>query len=173
MNTKTAELILYIARRSEDDDKFGKTKLNKLLFFADFWSYGKLGSSITGERYRKLEHGPAIHNLSGLMDELQSQGDAAIVTRDYFGREQHRLVAMREPDLSVFSGSELSIVNAVLEKLEDLNAADVSDLSHKFAGWKLARMYEEIPYSSVFVGNRRLTEPEREYGYELAAEATS
>jgi hypothetical protein len=42
------ELVLYISERCERDVYFGKTKLNKVLVFADFSSFARTGRPITG-----------------------------------------------------------------------------------------------------------------------------
>jgi hypothetical protein len=34
---KLRELILYVSTLSENDPNFGAAKLNKLLFYTDFW----------------------------------------------------------------------------------------------------------------------------------------
>lgn len=47
----------------------------------------------------------------------------------------------------------------------------MSDLSHNFAGWKLANIGEEIPYCVALVGNREPTPEEIEYGKTLEAMA--
>src|ERR1035437_1475045 len=56
---KLRELVLYIATASEGDEPFGKVKLNKILFFADFEAYRRFVRSITGHEYQKLAQGPA------------------------------------------------------------------------------------------------------------------
>jgi len=166
---KFRELLLYIAARSQGDPRFGATKLNKILFYADFWAYKKLGESITGQRYQRLNQGPAPKGLLPATRKMEDAGDCAWAKRDHFGLPQKRLVALREPDLSMFSGDQISIVDAVLRELEPLNASEVSELSHRFLGWQLARDREEIPYSTVFLGEPRPPTPEEvEYGRELA-----
>jgi len=45
---KFRELVLYLSEKSQDDKKFGATKLNKILYFCDFGSYVKLGQPVTG-----------------------------------------------------------------------------------------------------------------------------
>ena len=69
--SKLQELILYIARRSEDDRHFGANKLNKLLFYSDFLAYAKTGRSFTGAPYERLEHGPAPRGLAAALEELK------------------------------------------------------------------------------------------------------
>ena len=53
---RMAELIVYIADLCQEDPTFGATKLNKILFYADFASYAKYGRPITGQEYQRLEH---------------------------------------------------------------------------------------------------------------------
>ena len=168
---KLRELILLIARSSERDEHFGATKLNKILFYSDFWAYRKLGRSITGEVYRKLEHGPAPKRLLPVVRRMEKDRLCASAERDSFGRTQKVLVALREPDLALFSGAEVAIVQDVIRKLWDLNATGVSELSHEFLGWQLAAEGEEIPYSTALLGHPRPPTPaEVEYGRKLAEE---
>ena len=157
---KFQELILYVARRGEADPRCGSTKLNKILFYADFEAYRKLGASISGELYQKLEHGPAPRRLLPAIEEMEAAGWCAWGTRDYYGFELRKLLALREPDTSLFSGPELDIVNRVIQDLWELNATEVSDLSHRFAGWQAAELGETIPYETVFVGQPRPLSPE-------------
>jgi len=42
------ELILYIATRTADDESFGRTKLAKVFFYADFVAFGDEGAPLTG-----------------------------------------------------------------------------------------------------------------------------
>lgn len=130
------ELILLVARRCERDSTFGATKLNKLLFFADFAAYRKLGRSLTGADYQKLEHGPAPKQLLPTREALLERGDLFPITRDYFGKEQKRLIAGREPDVSGFSGEEIALVGEIIDSLRDLDAAAVTQLSHAFIRWR-------------------------------------
>ena len=55
---KTREALLFFALQG-----FGKTKLNKAMFHADFEAYAELGSSITGERYYHEKYGPSTFAL--------------------------------------------------------------------------------------------------------------
>jgi len=148
---KFRELVLLIARESEGDPTFGATKLNKLLFFADFRAYLKLGKSITGHEYQRLANGPAPRQLVPLRDEMIRRGDCAIATRDYFGRKQRHLIALREPDLGGFTGEEVNLVLSVIKGFWGKDARQMTDKSHRFIGWKLAKERETIPYEVALV----------------------
>jgi len=167
---KLAELILYIAQRSEDDERFGAVKLNKILFYSDFLAYALEGTSITNHPYRRLPRGPAPKYFLQVREKMEERGDLAIQRRRYFDREQERPIALREPDLEGFTGSEIAIVDDVIDRLWDKDATEASELSHRFKGWELAEDGEDIPYETVFVNTRPLTDSEKEYGRKLAAE---
>src|SRR2546429_6004 len=91
---KFKELVLYISERSETDPKYGYTKLNKLLFYADFISYRELGHSITGARYQALEWGPAATAMKPIEDEMLEQGELVIRWGIRGGYEQKKPIAL-------------------------------------------------------------------------------
>ncbi|MFY9826017.1 MAG: Panacea domain-containing protein [Thermoanaerobaculia bacterium] len=165
------ELILYVARETESDPKCGKTKLYKILFYSDFWAHQRLGTSISHQEYQRLDFGPAPRRGRPILEEMISSAVAAWAVRDYFGRTLQKLLALREPDLSVFSGEEIAIVQEVVRILWPYDASEVSGLSHRFIGWQLAREGEVIPYSTVALGQpRQPTLREIAYGQKLARE---
>ena len=170
---KFRELVVYIATKCESDVFFGATKLNKILFYSDFLCYGQSGKPITGADYLALEHGPAPKQLLPERDTLEMNGDIVVVKRQL----QHRIVALRDPDLSRFSAEEIAIVDKVIELLRNVDAYKVSGLSHAFLGWKAARAEAEatgcqvtIPYGTAFVSNKRLDEFEEARVLERAKE---
>ncbi len=164
---KFRELVLYIAEKSQDDPGFGKTKLNKLLFAADFAQFQATGVALTGIRYQKLEFGPAPRPLLPVLRELEAEGYCRVISGTF--KNQKRVVATREPDLSLFTSSEIARVDDVLEDFRNPNATAISDWSHNFIGWRLAENGEDIPYETILVADARpLTEDEITYGLGLA-----
>ena len=154
---KFAELVLYIAAKSAGDPRFGWTKLYKILYYCDFRAYRLLGFAITGSPYRKLERGPAPTNVRQVIRQLEDQGDARDGIADYYGRTQHRVIPLRKPDLSDFTGEEIALVHEVLEELLSFDGTGVSDLSHGHAGWQMAELYGDIPYETASISTRPLT----------------
>lgn len=157
---KLGELILYISAKSELDPWYGATKLNKILFYSDFNAYGKLGKTITGQPYQRLKHGPAPRRLLPVRDGLIGRDALAIQKREVGGRIQERPVALREADLSRFTGEEIALVEKIIHALWHGTATQVSELSHRTSAWELARDGEDIPLEAVFVDNRDLTQAE-------------
>lgn len=173
VNTKFApdkfrELLLYIADKSVEDPDFGATKLNKILFFSDFVAYGKYGRSITGARYQRLDNGPVPKELLPIQKELVKKRDAYMFERPHFGHTQKRLLARRQPDLTLFSGEEIAVVDEVMGALRGWNATNVSLLSHNLSVWASAGDRQEIPYETVFVSNKPPNPSDIRRGIELA-----
>lgn len=156
---KFAELVVYVAFRLRGDRSGGATKLNKILFFADFAHVRRTGAPITGAEYRKLEHGPAARRLRPVRDRLIESGDAELTDEEFLGYRQHRLIPHRDADLTVFSDDELATIDKVLADLDGLNARQVSDLSHDEAGWRLVDFGDAIPYEAALVGARQVSTP--------------
>lgn len=155
---KLKELMLYVADKSTSDPTFGATKLNKLLFFADFIAHVEFGSAITGAEYQKLEYGPAPRQLLPAQRELVREGAAAVTPVSFHIGTQHRLVALRPPDLAIFTAAEISLVDEVIQRLWGSTATEVSALSHDWSlGWKVAAMGSTIPYATAFVVPPALT----------------
>jgi uncharacterized phage-associated protein len=147
---KFGELMLYIASQSLADRAFGATKLNKIMFAIDFSAFGLWGHSVTDADYVRLEHGPAPQGLPEVRDELVAEGRAAIQTREYYGKIQQRLVALTDPDMSIFTEKERRLIDDVIDALKSLNATQLSDWTHAMAPWLSAKENETIPYYTVF-----------------------
>jgi len=165
------ELLLYVAKKTQDDARCGRTKLYKILFYADFAAYQKLGSSISGQMYQKIPQGPAPKRALPVLEAMVAEHSCIWASRDFYGLAQEKLLPLREPELSLFTGEEIALVDEVIAELWPYTATDVSALSHRFIGWQLAEEGETIPYSTVALGEPRPPTPrEIEYGRKLARE---
>ena len=164
---KFRELILLVCARSEHDPKFGAIKLNKLLFYSDFSAYLTFGKSISGQQYFKLPKGPAPRNLVPVTKRMTESEDLAYKEVEYFGHIQKKPIALRQPDLSLFTAQEIDLVHKMIQKYWNCSAAVISENSHLFLGWRVARDKEIIPYSTALVGSRKPTAQELAYGLTL------
>ena len=115
--SKLTEMVLYVAAKLRSERSGGATKLNKVLYFADFAHVRRTGRAISGAEYQKLDHGPAPRRLRPIRDRLVASGEAAIVAEDVLGYKQQRLVPNRAADTSVFSDEELETIDQVLDDL--------------------------------------------------------
>jgi hypothetical protein len=148
---KFIELILYVASKTAGDRRWGDIKLNKVLYFADFEAYRRLGHPMTGARQQKLELGPAPVPLVPVRKDLEAQGYLA-VTKD---GKRTVTAARREPDMSEFSDDEIAIVDQLIERFRPMSAMEVSGISHRDPGWNLVEVQQDIPYAAALIS----TEP--------------
>ena len=167
--SKLAEMILYVCQKCADDPCFGAIKLNKILYFADFYHYGNFGTPITGVEYQKLPHGPAPRRLVPVRDRLIEERalgiqPVALVS----GATQKRPVNLRQANLKMFSGDEIATIDEIIDVLRNLNSAQASELSHQMVGWLAVDEGATIPYSTVFLSNEPLNEAEIRRGIEIA-----
>ncbi len=161
---KLAELILYISEKCANDPTFGATKLNKILCFSDFLFYAYNDRGITNVEYQKLPNGPAPRRLIPVRDELINNGELAlqeVVLKS--GLSQRRTVNLRRPNLEIFSGTEIAMVDRVIESMQDVTADQASELSHNLVGWLVAEDGETIPYNTIYFANPPITEDEANY----------
>jgi len=170
---KFRELMLLIARKSEGDPRCGALKLNKLLFYSDFLSYLMLDQPITGQEYFALENGPAPRYMVRVREQMTAKGDIAIRKTPTVSGIQDRTFALREPDLTHFTAQEVNLVDNVIQLFWGQTGTEMSELTHRFPGWKLAAYKETIPYTVALVGDRVPTEAERKFGVTLEALAAA
>lgn len=166
---KLREAILHLAMSSEDDLHFGKTKLYKLLFFSDFAHFVSTGQAITWAEYRCFPFGPVPTEAEPLIEEMARAGELAIQHRDHFGYQQVRPIALREAELSRFSGAEVARLERTVRDLRQMNASGVSELSHHFLGWQVAGERELIPYEIALIVPGPPTEHQEAYAAGLVA----
>lgn len=167
---KFKELILYLADRSGDDPGFAATKLNKLMFFCDFEAYRRLGHSITGATYQKLEWGPAAREFLPLHEELLRDQWARIERRQR-GRFWQRVTVSTGADPGVFEPAELEVIDDVVAELRPFDATGSSDYAHERSpGWNVMNEFESIPYETGLISTERPDERVFEYMRKLDRE---
>lgn len=124
-----------------------KTKLNKLLFYADFKHFKAYSVSITGARYAHVPFGPAPDKYALYFATLLENG--AIDVKEYVYSEDvigEEFISAKEPDLSLFSDSELKILATVKEYFKDFTAKRITDFSHDEKGYKETATGDMISY---------------------------
>ena len=118
-------------------DKCGgvfKTKINKLLFYTDFYAYKNYGFAITGLSYKAIKFGPVPNNWNrvySMFDEIEE------IPVDFGGDvEGSKLVSEMQPDFSVFKDNEIKVLEYVYSQLGEATSAKISEISHQEDAWK-------------------------------------
>lgn len=164
---KFRELIIYIAARCRDAEFFGATKLNKILYRADFEAFRRFGEPITGAAYFRLPKGPAPKALLPVRRELEAEGAITVEYRPLGNMVQERVVPLRDAHSDLFTGDELALVDRVIEQLWDQTAEEASDASHDIV-WRTRQDLDRIPYEAAYLSDEPITEEEIRRSKELA-----
>jgi hypothetical protein len=150
---KLRELILYIADRCFDDRYFGAIKLNKILYYADFEAFRRHGKPITGVKYQRLDEGPAPKRLVPIRNEMIEKEELFVKPIETIKGTRHKLIALRKPDLDIFTANEIAIVDQVIHTLWNKTAKQVSKSTHGIT-WHVYKNHDLIPYESVHIDDR-------------------
>ena len=124
-----------------------KSKLLKLLFYADFLHFRKFGKSITGLRYAHLPYGPVPDQHDFLLGSIQKI-DGEIQTNDQligpYSAEIY--TSQTPPNANAFSDEEMMVIREVTEKFRHFNAREITEFSHAEKGYQETGTRELIPY---------------------------
>ena len=108
------------------------TKMNKLLFYADFIHYKKHGYGITGITYKALPFGPVPEHWGTLYSFLSGVDMEEFVYPS--GQSGIKLEANENTD-NILNESELSTIEKVCALFSNMSAGEISQTSHLEKGW--------------------------------------
>jgi len=141
--SKLYNTVLFFSR-----DGVLKSKLNKLLFYADFKHFKECTLSITGLRYVHLPYGPVPDNYSMYYATLFSKGLVEFIEESYSqGYVGEVIKSVKEPDLNIFSPSELRIMASVMDDFKGYTATQIQKFSHKEKAYQQTNDGETISYA--------------------------
>lgn len=132
---KFTEMIVYF---SEQMKPF-KTKMNKLLFYADFLMFKQSCFSISGVRYKAIDMGPVPNNFQSIFEYLANKDQIDIYTTEfpngYIG-EQFKSRKDRPFNTDLFTENELRVLEKVATVFNSTSTSDIIELSHLEEAWK-------------------------------------
>jgi hypothetical protein len=147
------EMILFVSKKCQDGPYWGKTKLNKILWRADFTAFHERGVPVTGRAYQRIQYGPAPVEMAPLLGEMLNRGlirIECIPTRG--GILEQRIYCESEPNLTYFSRDDISYIDASIEYYWDKTATETSDDSHGVA-WKTRADGDAMPYELAYLSD--------------------
>lgn len=148
MPDKLPDLIHHITTLCSPDE-LGRTRLAKILWFADVDQYRRTGKTITGsDDYVKDEFGPRHKYLYAAIEELAKSGKVEKVARPTPAGVRHELFPKAHPDVSKFTAEEIAVVDRVTAFVCQFSAKQASDITHDEV-WDSAEIFERIPVAAV------------------------
>jgi putative zinc finger/helix-turn-helix YgiT family protein len=132
---KFTEMVIYFS------DKLSpfKTKMNKLLFYADFLMFKQSCFSISGVRYKAIDMGPVPNNFQSIFEYLANKDEIDIYTTEFpngYTGEQFKSRKDRKFKAELFTENELNTLEKVASILKETSTSDIIKLSHLEEAWK-------------------------------------
>src|SRR3989338_1570118 len=140
---KYKQMILAFLRMG---GRMTKTKLAKLLYFADFgWFYYHL-ESMSGMQYRKIQYGPVADSYFRIIDDMFDSGEieikqtkdgAMLISQTRSGAKVH---------LSKIEKAEGKLIIDIEKKSQDKKTNEIVDFTHKQFPYLYAQDNEIVSY---------------------------
>lgn len=140
---KFTEMVVFFAKKIEPF----KTKMNKLLFYADFLMFKQSCFSISGVRYKALEMGPVPQNFNSIFESMANKN---VININYIQfpdgniGEQFKTNKDRIFNDELFSEGELKVLKKVAAKFKSVSTNEIIRLSHLEEAWKKNEINKEI-----------------------------
>lgn len=124
------------------------TKLNKLMFYADFIHYREVGLSISGLPYRALKYGPVPHHYATIYDNVTDINKRSVLAHDTIST---LLSYDSGSDYDSLTDKEKSCIDYIVAKLKPMSVKEIIEMSHRENGWiECASAQDYIPYDFAF-----------------------
>lgn len=149
---KLEQAVLFFLHHANNPE-LGKTKLMKLLYFADFDHFERYDEPITGARYRKLDHGPVPDDAWRTIAEMEAAGRITRQDVASGGYVRHRYEPNEEVALSAFAPTELAVLFQVAQTWAYHTTKQIETATHGEAPWIAVKQNEIIPYYLAYYRN--------------------
>ena len=140
---KYKQMILAFLRLNKN---VPKTKLAKLLYFADFaWYYSHL-ESMSGMQYRKIHYGPVADTYFRLIDEMFDSGEISIEQTNKGAMLVSQTRSGAKENLSSLSREESKLIEKINEKWKTKRTEEVVNFTHKQMPYMFAEDNDIVSY---------------------------
>lgn len=132
---KFTEMVVYFAYKTSPF----KTKMNKLLFYADFLMFKESCFSISGMRYKAIDMGPVPNNFQSIFEYLSNENIIDITYTSFphgYVGEQFKARKDRTFRPESFLKNELAILEKVAKVFKSATTHDLIDQSHLEEAWQ-------------------------------------
>src|SRR5258708_38965163 len=115
-----------------------KTKMNKLLFYADFLHFRKTCFSISGLTYKAIQMGPVSKNYGGLYDQAMENQYVSTEIHDFGEYRGEQFVPTNQKVFKdeLFSDNEKKTLKTTTEFFKQKKVSTIIEMSHEEKSWK-------------------------------------
>jgi uncharacterized phage-associated protein len=109
--------------------------------------YEKSGFSMSGMKYRAILMGPVPENYDSIYDYLARNDEFNIISTLFHDGgigDKFKPNPKHEFNASLFSASELCVLEEVAKRFRNISTSEIIDISHKEKGWIVNKHKREI-----------------------------
>jgi len=131
---KFSEMVVFFTEKLQP----WKTKLNKLLFYADFDMFRTTVYSISGIQYQAISMGPVPYNFQSIFEYLANNDDVDVYFTTFPDGnvgEQFKPNANRKFNPALFNNTELEILDGIAERFKTTSTKEIIEISHREKAW--------------------------------------
>jgi transcriptional regulator with XRE-family HTH domain len=142
---KLFDMVLYIVTKHGE---VFPTKLNKLMFYSDFYNYRKSGLSISGLQYCALNYGPVPEHYATIYDNTPHLEKKLI---DAHNMVSTLLTCSVTSDFASLASTEKESIDYVIMKIKSMSVSEIIAASHNESAWQIGvKNHSYIPYDEAF-----------------------
>ncbi|WP_171037792.1 Panacea domain-containing protein [Dyadobacter luticola] len=113
-----------------------KTKLNKLLFYADFMAYSRTGFAISGISYRAIQFGPVPSQYQKMYIKLCDDAKLTVEQVEVGNGNYGELITSKDHfNDALFTKSEIDVLQSVCDTYGKMLTTELVEASHLEKGW--------------------------------------
>ena len=133
---KIVQMINFFARKGNVNNRISKLICLKIIYLADRYHLRMYGRTITGDHYVAMQYGPVASDSKRTFEFLGIPARMLEYASSYLTPEHdNKVVSVREPDMNVFSETDIEAMNAAWETYCKRKKAIVA-FTHCFPEWK-------------------------------------
>jgi hypothetical protein len=143
---RLAAVIQYLAYHCKG---LYATKLNKMLFYADFSYFSVMRRGITGAHYVKLTHGPILDGYETQLAELELTGKIRVREFPANGRIGKQILPPKDyrPEKSRLDEEQRKLLDWVVGTYGDLTTPEIVVASHQESAYWQSNFQQPIDYN--------------------------
>ncbi len=133
---KATQALNLLAQKK--DGRINKMKAIKLIYLADRLHLRKYGRPIVGDVYWAMKLGPVGSRAKNIAELTEAPVEVLAYAKKYIkpaDAKKRSFASIKDPDLSVFSKSDLECLEAVYARFSDKDQFELAELTHKFPEW--------------------------------------
>ncbi len=143
--SKFTDMVRFFSQKLEG--KLYKTKLFKLLWYADMYYFRKFTKSISGMNYVHFPYGPVPREYSFLLGIMEKSGAISITdVENQYGYGEVIETGKEYALPNSLNADESDVLEMVLDEFGNLSAGEISERSHGEKGYTETRNNEMISY---------------------------